>query len=101
MCRSEGRFWSRSVKASSPPAEAPTPTIGNESSRARSLTRTSAVFRVVDSTGRGTRFPLRARACLFFTRLCSASFWANRQTLEDNSRNGLGFGEYKRTTHHL
>src|SRR5438876_5878692 len=97
----EGSSWSSCVKASSPPAEAPTPAIENESSRVRSPTRISAAFRVVESTGREARLPSRATACLFFTRLRSTSLWANRERLEENSRSRRGLSAYKRTTHDL
>src|SRR5207249_2415021 len=90
---SEGSSRSSCVKASSPPAEAPIPTMGNESSRACSSTGTSALFRFVDSAGRETCLPMRA--CLFFTGLRSASLCANQQTLEDNSHVGSSWENIK------
>src|SRR2546421_13080284 len=98
MLMSDGSAWSTCVKASSPPAEAPIPTIRKDSSRFRSSTRAFTPFRVADFTGREPCFPPRASACLFLTGLRSASFWANRQTLEDNSRRRLGPAEYKGTS---
>src|SRR5436309_6086703 len=95
MLTSEGSSRRSCVKASSPPAEAPIPTMGNDSSRACSSMGTSAVFRFVDSAGRETCLLMRAPACLFFTGLRSASLCANQQTLEDNSHVGSSWENIK------
>src|SRR5467141_4654845 len=98
MLMSEGRPWSSSVKASSPPAEAPIPAMGNDSSSVGLSTRILTRFRIVDSIERERFFPSRARARLFLAGLRSSSFCANRQTLEDISHCKLGLVEYKRAT---
>src|SRR5689334_18480303 len=95
---SGGSSWSSCEKASSPPAEAPIPTIGNDSSRIRLAAGASPLFRVADAWGRETRFPTRVLACLLLSGPRLASVWANRQTLEDISLGGIGLAEYKRTT---
>src|SRR4029077_9346669 len=98
MLMSEGSSRRSCVKASSPPAEAPMPTIGNDSSIVGLSAMTFACFRFADFVGRERRFPSGASARLFLAGLLSASFWANRQTLENYSHCRLGLVEYKRAT---